>query len=236
MEQLKSAMDRLSIPWDDNTIDTFEKYRNLILEWNEKVNLTAVRDPQEFEIKHFVDSLFVVAHPGFKSASTIIDVGTGAGFPGVPLAICFPEKRFVLLDTVQKKIRIVQQVTEEIGITNVRPISGRAEDAAKDSAHREKYELCVSRAVANLATLTEYCLPFVKVGGYFAAYKTDNGDQEYEEGKRAIERMGGRLEEKIAYSVDNSIDKHNILWIRKTKPTPGEYPRRAGTPSKEPIK
>jgi 16S rRNA (guanine527-N7)-methyltransferase len=236
MEQLKSAMDRLSIPWNDNTIDTFEKYRRSILEWNEKVNLTAVRDPQEFEIKHFVDSLFVATHPGFKAASTIIDVGTGAGFPGVPLAICFPEKRFVLLDTVQKKIRIVQQVTEEIGITNVRPISGRAEDVARDSAHREKYELCVSRAVANLATLTEYCLPFVKVGGYFAAYKTDNGDREYEEGKRAIERMGGRMEEKIAYNVEDAIEKHNILWIRKVKPTPREYPRRAGTPSKEPIK
>ena len=229
-------MDRLSIPWDDVTIDTFERYRTLILEWNEKVNLTSVRDPREFEIKHFVDSLFVANHAGFKAASTIIDVGTGAGFPGVPLAMCFPDKKFVLLDTVQKKIRILQQVTEEIGIPNVRPISGRAEDVARDPEHREKYDLCLSRAVANLATLTEYCLPFVAVGGYFAAYKTDNGDREYEEGKRAIERMGGRLQDKIAYDVSDAIDKHNILWIRKIWSTPKEYPRRAGTPSKEPVR
>jgi len=236
MEQLKRTMDRLLIPWDDVTIDTFERYRTSILEWNEKVNLTAVRDAQEFEIKHFVDSLFVANHPGFKAASTIIDVGTGAGFPGVPLAICFPDKHFVLLDTVQKKIRILQQVTAEIGIPNVRPMSGRAEDVARDPEHREKYDLCLARAVANLATLTEYCLPFVAVGGYFAAYKTESGDREYEEGKRAIERLGGRLEDKIAYDVVNAINEHNILWIRKIGSTPKEYPRRAGTPSKEPIR
>lgn len=236
MEQLKRTMDRLSISWDDATIDTFDRYRTSILEWNEKVNLTAVRDTKEFEIKHFVDSLFVARHAGFKAASTIIDVGTGAGFPGVPLAICFPDKQFVLLDTVQKKIRILQQVTEEIGIPNVRPLSGRAEEIARDPEHREKYDLCLARAVANLATLTEYCLPFVAVGGYFAAYKTDNGEHEYEEGKKAIERLGGRLEEIIAYDVVEGIDKHNILWIRKIRPTPKEYPRRAGTPSKEPIR
>ncbi|PKM84712.1 MAG: 16S rRNA (guanine(527)-N(7))-methyltransferase RsmG [Firmicutes bacterium HGW-Firmicutes-11] len=236
MDQLKTTLDQLSIPWDDSKIATFEQYRKSILEWNEKVNLTAVKDPEEFERKHFADSLFVVGHPGFQNASTIIDVGTGAGFPGVPLAICFPEKKFVLLDSVQKKIRILQLVTEELGISNVKPISGRAEDLARDPAHRENYDLCLSRAVANLATLSEYCLPFVAVGGYFAAYKTESVNAEQDEAGSAIRRLGGRLEEVITYVVDDTIINHNILWINKWKATPKEYPRKAGTPSRDPIR
>ena len=239
MQTLKSALEYLKLPADEATCERFRLYRELVLAWNEKVNLTAIRDPEAFERKHFVDSLLCAASPAFHEAKTVIDIGTGAGFPGVPLAICFPEKHFVLVDSLGKRIRILGEMTAAIGLKNVTAIHARAEDLARDPAHRERYDLCVSRAVADLAVLAEYCLPFVKKGGSFAAYKSLSADEEIERSKKAIGYLGGVIAEALAESkkvnVPGADPEHGIVWIRKTGETPKKFPRKAGTPGKEPL-
>ena len=158
-----------------------EKYMEGILAWNEKVNLTNITDPAEFRIKHNADSLMCVDFPEFLEAETVIDVGTGGGFPGIPLAVYAPEKQFILLDSLNKRLKIIDELAGELGIKNITLVHGRAEDAARAKEHREKYDLCVSRAVSNLATLSEYCLPFIKVGGYLLAYKGPGAEEEVKE-------------------------------------------------------
>lgn len=236
MKYLESALDRMSISWDSKKIEKFHFYRDRILEWNEKVNLTAIKDLKDFEIKHFVDSVACCTHAAFLQAGTVIDVGTGAGFPGVPLAILFPEKQIVLVDSLNKRIKILQEIVRDLGITNVIAIHARAEDLARSKEHRETYDLCVSRAVAELAVLAEYCLPLVRVGGWFAAYKTISAAQEIRIGQKAVCLLGGRLEEKIQSEEVPPETDHQILWIRKEKTTPAKYPRKSGTPTKEPLK
>ena len=218
----------------DRQIEQFQKYRSGVLEWNEKVNLTAITDPEEFEIKHFQDSIAAAGDPVMQRAKTVIDVGTGGGFPGIPLAILFPEKKFTLMDSLGKRIKIIDQLAKEIGISNVELVHARAEDLAKKKEYREQFDVCVSRAVANLSTLSEYCIPFVKVGGYFVPYKTAAAQEEIVQGKKAMFILGGHLERVTELGSEES--GHTILWIQKVKPTPAKYPRKAGTPSKEPLK
>ena len=184
-----------------------EKYMEGILAWNEKVNLTNITDPAEFRIKHNADSLMCVDFPEFLEAETVIDVGTGGGFPGIPL-----------------------------GIKNITLVHGRAEDAARTKEHREKYDLCVSRAVSNLATLSEYCLPFIKVGGYLLAYKGPGAEEEVKEASKALKILGGSLVDIRETSMEEYGLDHKILVIKKEKNTPKAYPRKAGTPLKEPLK
>lgn len=239
MEHLKRALNSLEIPWDSEKIETFHRYRDRILEWNEKVNLTAIRDPEEFEIKHFVDSVAGCGHAAFRKAGTIIDVGTGAGFPGIPMAILFPEKKVVLMDSLNKRIKILQEIIRELGIANATAIHARAEDLARMKEHREAYDLCVSRAVADLAVLAEYCLPLIRKGGWFAAYKTEGAAQEIQSAQKALSLLGGKLEEKIQTDFLENAGRengHQILWVRKEGSTPAKYPRKAGTPAKEPLK
>ena len=234
MKHLLEAVKSLGMELSEEQIRQFEAYRAGVLEWNEKVNLTAITDPEEFEMKHFADSVMSAGNDIMKNAQKIIDVGTGGGFPGIPLAILFPDKQFTLMDSLGKRIKIIDQLAKEIGIRNVELVHARAEDLAKKKEYREQYDVCVSRAVANLATLSEYCIPFVKVGGYFAPYKTAAAEEEIAEGKKALFILGGHLESVSEFS-DAELD-HTILWIKKVKMTPVKYPRKAGTPSKEPLK
>ncbi|MBQ6089604.1 MAG: 16S rRNA (guanine(527)-N(7))-methyltransferase RsmG [Firmicutes bacterium] len=213
-----------------------EKYMEGILAWNEKVNLTNITDPAEFRIKHNADSLMCVDFPEFLDAETVIDVGTGGGFPGIPLAVYAPEKQFTLLDSLNKRLKIIDELAEELGIKNITLVHGRAEDAARAKEHREKYDLCVSRAVSNLATLSEYCLPFIKVGGYLLAYKGPGAEEEVKEAAKALKTLGGSLVDIRETSMEEYGLDHRILVIKKVRNTPKAYPRKAGTPLKEPLK
>ena len=213
-----------------------EKYMEGILAWNEKVNLTNITDPAEFRIKHNADSLMCVDFPEFLEAETVIDVGTGGGFPGIPLAVYATEKQFTLLDSLNKRLKIIDELAGELGIKNITLVHGRAEDAARAKEHREKYDLCVSRAVSNLATLSEYCLPFIKVGGYLLAYKGPGAEEEVKEAAKALKTLGGSLVDIRETSMEEYGLDHRILVIKKVRNTPKAYPRKAGTPLKEPLK
>ncbi len=212
-----------------------EKYMEGILSWNEKVNLTNITDPAEFRIKHNADSLMCVDFPEFEEAETVIDVGTGGGFPGIPLAVYAPEKHFTLLDSLNKRLKIIDELAGGLGINNITLVHGRAEDAARTKEHREKYDLCVSRAVSNLATLSEYCLPFIKVGGYLLAYKGPGAEDEVKEAAKALKTLGGSLVDIRETSMEEYGLDHRILVIKKVRNTPKAYPRKAGTPLKEPL-
>lgn len=236
MEQLKRTVEELNLLCTDKMMSQFEQYQKHIINWNEKVNLTSITDPKEFELKHYVDSVMICESDEWQKAADIIDVGTGGGFPGVPLAILHPDRHFVLMDSLGKRIKIIDEICKDIGISNVELIHARAEELAKKKEYRESFDLCVSRAVANLAVLSEYCIPFVKVDGYFAPYKTAESGQEIEDSKKAIRLLGGTIKRIATPSLEWFNLDHRILWIRKEKPTAAKYPRKAGTPSKEPLK
>lgn len=216
--------------------EILEKYMEGILEWNEKVNLTNITEPEEFRVKHIMDSLMCTDFPEYIRAESIIDVGTGGGFPGIPLAVFSPEKSFTLLDSLNKRLKIIGELSEELGISNIRLLHGRAEDMGRAKEHRGKYDLCVSRAVSNLATLSEYCLPFIKTGGFLLAYKGPGASKEVEEAKGAIRKLGGEFLEIRDIQLEEYGLDHKIVVIRKDRPTPKAYPRKAGTPLKEPLK
>ena len=214
---------------------TLEKYTEGILTWNEKVNLTNITDPAEFRIKHNADSLMCVDFPEFQEAESVIDVGTGGGFPGIPLAVYAPDKHFTLLDSLNKRLRIIDELAGELEINNITLVHGRAEDIAKKPEHREKYDLCVSRAVSNLATLSEYCLPFIRVGGYLLAYKGPGAEEEAKDAEKALKILGGSIIDIRQTSMEEYGLDHRILVIKKVRNTPKAYPRKAGTPLKEPL-
>lgn len=236
MKQLLEALTDMGLSYDDEMIRKFQRYMELILEWNERVNLTSITEKAEFIKKHYVDSVAICGFAQMKEAKTIIDVGTGAGFPGIPLAILYPDKNFLLMDSLNKRIRIIDEISQEIGLRNVTFRHGRAEELAQSEEYREQFDLCVSRAVANLAVLSEYCLPFVRVGGWFAPYKTGAIDEELKGSLRAIKILGGRLEENKQLNIKGYDLDHRILFIKKVGKTLAKYPRKAGTPAKEPLK
>ncbi len=236
MEQLKAVLSHLNISYTDLQIDQFRAYESRILEWNKKVNLTAITVHDDFIKKHFIDSIAISQFDEFKGSENIIDVGTGAGFPGVPLAILHPEKRFLLMDSLNKRIKIIDEICFELGICNVDVIHGRAEEIAQSKKYREKYDFCVSRAVANLSVLSEYCIPFVKVGGYFAPYKSGTVEEEIKDSMKAIKILGGVFAENRRICIDGFDLDHRVILIKKIEHTNSKYPRKAGTPAKEPIK
>ena len=192
-------------------------------------------DPEDFVIRHFLDSVTIYDTPVFQESGTIIDVGTGAGFPGLPIAICLPSVQITLMDSLQKRIRFLQDTVDRLGLTNVTLIHARAEELARNKEHREKYDLCVSRAVANLSTLTEYCLAFVRVGGDFVSYKTESISEELEKGQKAVRILGGQSAETDYYVLPQTDYHRSLVKIHKVRQTPGKYPRKAGIPSKEPL-
>ena len=233
MKTLTTALDQLNIPRDQIVENRFAGYMEGILEWNEKINLTAIKDKEEFVIKHLIDSVLCYNFPEYRNADTIIDVGTGAGFPGIPLAIISPDKDFVLADSLNKRLKVIRTLADQLGIENIETVHGRAEDLARNKSYRQRFDLCVSRAVANLPVLCEYCLPFVRKGGFLLSYKGPDAQKEAESASKAIRVLGGRLV-RIQPAELSGYD-HNIVVIEKIGDTSAKYPRKAGTPVKEPI-
>ena len=236
MKNVESIFSRLHINYDDGKSRKFEGYMESVLEKNKHINLTAITDRDEFIRKHYVDSLLCASSAEFRNANSVIDVGTGGGFPGIPLAIAFPEKEFVLIDSLNKRIRIINELCESYGIDNVTALHGRAEELGRNSNFRESFDICVSRAVANMSTLSEYCLPFVKIGGTFIAYKGPECSEELNNASNAIRMLGGEVMRIENPQFDELPFEHTLIYINKAESTRSKYPRKAGTPSKEPIK
>ncbi len=235
MKQLTSAFEQLGISYDEDVVEKFRLYMEGVLKWNESINLTSITDQDEFVKWHYVDSILCVPSREFRRAKRIIDVGTGGGFPGIPLALLAPEKSFVLMDSLNKRIKIVNELCQKLDIRNVSVIHSRAEDLAHQREHRGAYDLCVSKAVANLATLSEYCLPFLKTGGYFLSYKSVDIGKEVKQAKKAIHLLGGNIDRQEIAALDGFDLRHKIIFIKKIKRTPAKFPRKAGTPSKDPL-
>jgi len=213
----------------------FATYQQLLLEWNEKINLTTIIEPKEIAIKHFADSLSVASVVPLKEGSRVIDVGTGAGFPGIPVKIGFPNVEMTLLDSLQKRIGFLEEAVEQLDLTDVVCVHSRAEDGGKNPLYREQFDYCISRAVANLAVLSEYCLPFVAVGGLFLSLKGPDVESELLTAEKAIETLGGKVEQVYSISIPNSDLHHRLVCIRKVEKTPSQYPRKAGKATKKPI-
>lgn len=213
----------------------FIKYKRLLKEWNEKINITAITDDVEIDIKHFLDSLTPIATKLFDGRKKIIDIGTGGGFPGLPLKIFNKELQVTLLDSLNKRVTFLNEVIKELGLNNIEAIHGRAEELGRTEIYREQYDICVSRAVASLNTLSEYCMPFVKVGGYFISMKGEDVENELKESEKGIETLGGRIIKKQLVKVPKSDIIHSLIIIEKIKETPTKYPRGGGKPKKNPL-
>lgn len=225
----------LGIELTENQIEQFITYYEMLVEWNEFMNLTAITEYDEVMKKHFIDSISLIKAYDVSKEATVIDVGTGAGFPGLALKIAYPNLKVTLLDSLNKRIQFLNAVIEKLGLEGVETVHGRAEDFAKPDKLREKYDLCVSRAVANLSTLSEYCLPFVKVGGKFISYKSEKIAEEMVAAKNAIGLLGGKVENQVEFTLPDSDIYRNLFVIKKVKETPKKFPRKAGLPSREPL-
>lgn len=225
----------LDIVLNDTQKQQFYRFYEILVEWNSFMNLTGITEYEEVNEKHFVDSVSLVKAVDVSKVNTVIDVGTGAGFPGIPLKIAFPHLEVVLLDSLNKRVKFLNEVIEQLGLTGIRAIHGRAEDYAKQKEYREQFDLCVSRAVANLSTLSEYCLPYVNVGGMFIPYKSGEIDAEVEASKKAIHILGGKLSEVIKFQLPGTDIGRSFVKIEKVQNTSKKYPRKAGLPAKEPL-
>lgn len=239
LASFEKGLEQLSITLSGEQKQQFLTYYEYLVEKNKVMNLTAITEYEEVITKHFLDSLAVVKTSCFKpeklAGKRLIDIGTGAGFPGIPLKIAFPELEILLLDSLNKRINFLNEVTEMLGLTKINTVHGRAEDYAKQKGYRESFDFCVSRAVANLSTLSEYCIPFVKQGGCFISYKSGSVDQELIQAEKAVKILGGQREEVVRFSLADTDMDRSFVVIRKAKPTPKKYPRKAGLPSKEPL-
>ena len=235
-ELLKLSAASIGVELNDVQIQQFIKYHEILVEWNSFMNLTGITEYEEVVQKHFVDSLALCKAIDIHKVSNLIDIGTGAGFPGVPLKIAFPHLKVTLLDSLQKRIKFLNEVVSQLGLEEVETIHGRAEDFAKPSMKRESYDLCVSRAVANLASLSEYCLPYVNLEGYFIPYKSGKVNEELEESKKAVFLLGGKIEEEVKFMLPDSDISRSLIKIKKVSATPKKYPRKSGLATKEPIK
>ena len=239
LTSFEKGLEQLSITLSREQKQQFLTYYEYLVEKNKVMNLTAITEYEEVITKHFLDSLAVVKTSCFKpeelAGKRLIDIGTGAGFPGIPLKIAFPKLEILLLDSLNKRINFLNEVTEMLGLTKINAVHGRAEDYAKQKEYRESFDFCVSRAVANLSTLSEYCIPFVKQGGCFISYKSGSVDQELIQAEKAVKILGGQREEVVRFSLADTDMDRSFVVIRKAKPTPKKYPRKAGLPSKEPL-
>ena len=233
---LTKKVKNLSIVLNDKQIQQFEQYYNILVEWNKVMNLTAITEYEEVVEKHFLDSLTIVNAIHVEKIETLIDVGTGAGFPGIPLKIAFPHLKVTLLDSLNKRIKFLNEVIDLLELNDIKAIHGRAEDYAKQAEYREQYDICVSRAVANLATLSEYCLPYVKVDGLFVPYKSGEIDEELKSSEKAVSILGGKVEEVVKFQLPGTDIGRSFVKIHKIKETKKKYPRKAGMPTKEPLK
>lgn len=234
-EKLKEKMDAAFIHINDRQVEQFEQFYHLLIEKNKVMNLTAITEEDEVIEKHFMDSLTCNRVIDMYKVKSMIDIGTGAGFPGIPLKIMYPDISVVLLDSLNKRVKFLNEVIDHLGLTKIKAIHGRAEDAARLSEYRAKFDLAVSRAVANLSTLSEYCIPFVKVNGYFVSYKAGKGLEEIEKSDSCMKALGSKIMQVDEFQLSNDDSKRVLIKIKKCKGTAKQYPRKAGIPSKNPL-
>lgn len=252
---LDEKVSQLSITLSEKQKEQFIEFYEILIEWNKVMNLTAITEYEEVIEKHFVDSLSLIkvipyrATPApeehelrdarmgtnIRNIESIIDIGTGAGFPGIPLKIAFPQLKITLLDSLNKRVKFLDTVIEKLELDNIETIHGRAEDYAKQKDYRQKYDVCVSRAVANLATLSEYCIPYVRLGGLFIPYKSGKVEEEIKNSEKAVSILGGNIEKIIKFQLPGTDMERSFVKIKKVKDTPKKYPRKAGMPTKEPL-
>lgn len=232
---LDQGCQEMGIVLDGEQRQQFVDFYEYLVEKNKVMNLTGITEFDEFIDKHYIDSLSIVNVVDMHQVQSAIDVGTGAGFPGIPLKIAFPHLKITLLDSLNKRINFLNEVVETLGLENVETCHGRAEDFGHRKEYREQYDLCTSRAVANLSTLSEYCVPFVKIGGQFVSYKSGNVDNELRESEKAIRILGGEIGKVCSFVLPETDFARTLVPIKKIKSTGKKYPRKAGTPSKEPL-
>lgn len=237
IKNFEADLKEFNIILNEKQLGQFIRYYELLVEWNSFMNLTSIVQFEDVLKKHFLDSVSIVkAIPDlYNSSIKLIDIGTGAGFPGIPIKIVFPNLKITLLDSLNKRVQFLNKVINDLKLENINAIHGRAEDYARLDEYRESFNLCVSRAVSNLSTLSEYCLPFVKRSGYFVSYKSDKIIEEYDSAKKAINILGGSYEQQVEFKLPNSDIYRNLLIIKKENNTPKKYPRKAGLPVKKPI-
>ena len=233
--KLKNGLEALGIPPSEEMMRQFFVFYEMIVEKNKVMNLTAITEWNEVVEKHFLDSVSLAKSLDLHRNIRVLDLGTGAGFPGIPLKILFPELQIVLMDSLNKRVVFLQEVLKELGLTGITAVHGRAEEMARKPEYREQFDLCVSRAVANLSSLSEYCIPFVKIGGSFVSYKSGEVEEEVERGRKAISVLGGKILRIEKFVLASTEISRSFVHIEKVKKTPKAYPRKAGTPSKHPI-
>lgn len=234
-EQFEKDLQEWGIVLSEKQVQQFLTYYEMLTEWNQVMNLTAITEYDEVLKKHFVDSLSLSRAFTLSDSLSLIDVGTGAGFPGLPLKIAYPQLKITLLDSLNKRVQFLNAVIEKLALQDIEAVHGRAEDFARNPSYREKFDLCVSRAVANLTILSEYCLPFVKTGGNFISYKSEKVGEEIRQAEKAIALLGGSLEKQVELYLPGSDIYRNLVVIQKKTASPKKYPRKAGLPSKEPL-
>lgn len=234
-ERFEEELEYFEITLSDRQKEQFDRYYELMIEKNRVMNLTGITDYDEVCLKHFTDSLTIVRIKNMDQVNSLIDIGTGAGFPGIPIKIVFPHIEVVLLDSLNKRLKFLDEVIEQLSLEKIATLHGRAEDYAKKKEYREQFDLSVSRAVANLSTLSEYCLPFVKQGGSFISYKSADSDDEIQQAEKAVKILGGDICKVDKFRLPESEIGRSLVEIKKIKSTPGKYPRKAGVPGKEPL-
>lgn len=238
IEEFKEIMisyaEKINIKFTEEQLEKFYQYMNMLLEWNEKINLTAIVEPKEVILKHFIDSLTINKY--LKENVTIADVGTGAGFPGIPLKILRPDIKVTLVDSLNKRINFLNEVIEKLNLEDIETVHSRIEDFGKNKSYREKFDYVTARAVANLAVLSEYLIPIAKIGGKCVCMKGSNVEEEIQSGKKAINVLGGKIEKVDEFVLPDSDISRNVIILSKIKNTPARFPRKAGMPSKEPLK
>ncbi|MDY5846507.1 MAG: 16S rRNA (guanine(527)-N(7))-methyltransferase RsmG [Bariatricus sp.] len=232
----EEKLQQLDIELSEQQFLQFDKYYELLVEWNKVMNLTGITEYEEVNEKHFVDSLSIVKAIDIGKIETVIDIGTGAGFPGIPLKIAFPHLKVTLLDSLNKRIKFLDTVIEELDLKDIHTIHGRAEDYARQEQYREQYDLVVSRAVANLSTLAEYCLPYTKISGLFVSYKSGDIEEEVKNAVTALKILGGKQRKIVKFQLPGSDIGRSLIIIEKVKSTGKKFPRKAGLPAKEPLK
>lgn len=231
----EAARERLRMQLNGEQLDLFYRYYHLLVEGNKKMNLTAITDEKEVFVKHFFDSLTLASHLSFAEVDSLIDVGTGAGFPGIPLKIAYPHLRLVLLDSLNKRVTFMKESVAELGLRGVECVHGRAEEAARKPMFRESFDVATARAVARLNVLAEYCLPFVRVGGRFVALKGADVKEEVEQARPGVRTLGGEAPDSISLSLPEQMGERHLIVVTKERPTPKAYPRKAGTPARNPL-